>query len=208
MLRAVPTPRTLLRWIPAVAWMLVISFWSGQSDLPIDRPEFANFFRGAAHPLAHFFAFATLAALLRWAAGAGLRSTVLAIITTSVFGIVDEWHQSFTPGRMPELADWIVDTVAGASAAIVFGHFLDNGRLGRWRVPVVVPRILLAGVVSAAVLAGVSRVAPSPGEVARGTVSAFQAAVPNRAERAVITLAHVSVDKARSLRARIRNALT
>jgi VanZ family protein len=36
----------------------------------------------------------------------------------SAYGLFDEWHQSFTPGRFVEAADWVADT-AGAAMAIV-----------------------------------------------------------------------------------------
>ena len=35
----------------------------------------------------------------------------------SLFGITDEWHQSFTPGRAVEFADWVADT-SGAVLAV------------------------------------------------------------------------------------------
>jgi VanZ family protein len=33
------------------------------------------------------------------------------------FGVGDEWHQSFVPGRSSEWGDWVADT-AGAALAI------------------------------------------------------------------------------------------
>jgi hypothetical protein len=41
----------------------------------------------------------------------------LAVVLVSLFGISDEWHQSFTPGRSVEFADWIADT-SGATLAV------------------------------------------------------------------------------------------
>ncbi len=41
----------------------------------------------------------------------------MAVLLVSLFGLVDEWHQSFTPGRYMEVADWVADTF-GAIIAV------------------------------------------------------------------------------------------
>lgn len=41
-------------------------------------------------------------------------SVILAIVLTSLYGVTDEYHQSFVPGRTPEIHDWIADTVGAA----------------------------------------------------------------------------------------------
>jgi len=41
-----------------------------------------------------------------------------ALIVVSAYGVTDEWHQYFVPGRSTELEDWIADT-AGAAIAIL-----------------------------------------------------------------------------------------
>ncbi|MSU51919.1 MAG: VanZ family protein [Opitutaceae bacterium] len=40
----------------------------------------------------------------------------LAVALVSLFGATDEWHQSFTPGRSVEIADWVADTLGAAVA--------------------------------------------------------------------------------------------
>ncbi len=40
----------------------------------------------------------------------------------SLYGILDEWHQSFVPGRDADVLDWVADTL-GASIAMVFIYF-------------------------------------------------------------------------------------
>jgi VanZ family protein len=42
-----------------------------------------------------------------------------AIACASLYGITDEFHQSFVPGRVPDVVDWLVDTGAAAAAVIV-----------------------------------------------------------------------------------------
>lgn len=41
---------------------------------------------------------------------------VSSLVFSSLYGLSDEWHQSFVPGRMSDIADWVADTVG----AIVF----------------------------------------------------------------------------------------
>lgn len=40
-----------------------------------------------------------------------------AIVVVSLFGVSDELHQGFTPGRAMEFADWVADTL-GATVAV------------------------------------------------------------------------------------------
>jgi VanZ family protein len=41
----------------------------------------------------------------------------LAVLMTAVYGALDEWHQSFVPGRFPERADFYADVLGAAVAA-------------------------------------------------------------------------------------------
>jgi len=36
---------------------------------------------------------------------------IYSLIFCSLYGMSDEWHQSFVPGRMSDVADWAADTV-------------------------------------------------------------------------------------------------
>lgn len=73
---------------------------------------------------AHFVAYGMLATLvLRAFRGADQRLATsapwAALLLASLHGISDEWHQSFTPGRAVEVADWVADTL-GAALAVTF----------------------------------------------------------------------------------------
>jgi VanZ family protein len=104
------------RLLVLVAWMGLITYWSGQGNLPIDQPPVANALHGFQHRLAHLVTFALVGLLARWAFDGLPRATLLAVFLTSVFGASDEWHQSFTPGRRPAIDDWALDTLAAALA--------------------------------------------------------------------------------------------
>jgi VanZ like family len=47
--------------------MALLTYWSGQSNLPIDQPFVANALHGFQHRIAHLIAFGLLGLLARWA---------------------------------------------------------------------------------------------------------------------------------------------
>ena len=83
----------------------------------------------------HVVAYAGLGALTARATGGGLRDVSLravlaAIVISSLYGVSDEYHQVFVPGRTFDLLDMLADaigSVAGASAvgawSIIRRHF-------------------------------------------------------------------------------------
>ncbi|WP_138120885.1 VanZ family protein [Bathymodiolus heckerae thiotrophic gill symbiont] len=52
------------------------------------------------------------------------------LVFCSVYGMLDEWHQSFVPGRMSDINDWLADTVG----AMLFlgGYYLYQLRCFRY----------------------------------------------------------------------------
>jgi VanZ family protein len=106
---------TILWWLPAVAWAATIAYLSNQP--PSDSPPIWFL---ANDKLDHAVAFGLLASLAmvafrkghRWALPRSAWGGVLAI---ALYGLIDEVHQAFTPGRIADPLDWLAD-VAGALA--------------------------------------------------------------------------------------------
>lgn len=101
----------LTRWIPAIAWMGVIF---RLSSLP------GSSVPGRFSGVGHFVTYAMLGALVYSAerrSGSG-HAAAGAIIVASLYGVTDEFHQYFVPGRTPDVADWAVDTLGAASASL------------------------------------------------------------------------------------------
>lgn len=76
--------------------------------------------------LGHFLIFGLLATtLLRTPAfrAIGLRGVGLAIFLTASFGGLDEFRQSFTPGRSVEFADWIADSCGAIVGSLVYYYW-------------------------------------------------------------------------------------
>lgn len=111
-----PLPRittTILRWLPAVAWMAVIFWFSAQPDLP--RPA-SNLLNLIVRKTAHFTVFGVLALLYLKALG-NWRKRWLALLLAVLYAISDEYHQSWTPLRHPAWTDVVIDS-AGAFTAL------------------------------------------------------------------------------------------
>jgi VanZ family protein len=108
------------RKLPAVLIAVFIWFLSSQSILP--KPKGIFGFDKLQHLLA--FAVFTGAVCLwvpweKWKS----RSRFFILITASlgsVYGIVDEVHQYFVPGRDCNVWDWIADTLGSVIGAAVF----------------------------------------------------------------------------------------
>lgn len=122
------TPSTLarvwLRWAAVVAWMALIFFLSSQSRLPDltgGWPEIQDI-------AGHFLAYGVLALLWRWAlAGAGVAQPGLwAFLWAVLYGLSDEFHQSFVPGRHPDILDIMVDASGAATALVCWQRYLSR----------------------------------------------------------------------------------
>lgn len=110
----------------ALGWMAGIFYLSHQPGL--DLPGlFDN-----QDKVMHFGAYGLLGVLLLGAmqvsgtGGYSIRQPALATLIASLYGITDEIHQSFVPGRTPDMLDWLADT-SGALLATFLLAQLSRG---------------------------------------------------------------------------------
>jgi VanZ family protein len=103
-------------WGPAVLQMAVlfsVSSVPNVGELPGGAPDW----------LPHGAGYAILAVLLLRGFARGRRAgvnawTILAAVTSAaLYGVTDEFHQSFVPGRSAELRDLVADTTGAALGA-------------------------------------------------------------------------------------------
>ncbi|HEY0828507.1 MAG TPA: VanZ family protein [Bacilli bacterium] len=114
-----------IRWLPAILWMLVIYYLSGQtgSELNTFLPFFQKwlpFMKG--FNWGHFFAYFILALTFFWALGeesSGFRLKFIIVILCLLYGLTDEYHQGFVEGRSPDIKDLLNDSI-GAALAMLF----------------------------------------------------------------------------------------
>jgi VanZ family protein len=128
------------RWWPAIAWAVVISLFStrgftsentGRYIVPVlhwllPRAEMQtlllihHYIRKTGH-LTEYFVLSLL--LLRGIRGErrGMRLAwaLTAIAVVLCYASLDEFHQSFVPGRTPAVSDVMLDTCGGAAAQAV-----------------------------------------------------------------------------------------
>lgn len=122
-------PRWLRDIVPLLFWMGLIFFLSHQSILvPIENEVSEK----TVYKLAHVLAYAGLA-WLWWRALSPNREVTwlllgLAFALTTLYGISDEFHQLFVPGRHGQVADVLFDA-AGALAMILFLRLFQWPRL-------------------------------------------------------------------------------
>jgi VanZ family protein len=147
-----------LRILVLLAWMGLITYWSSQGSLPIDTPDVANVLHNFQHRLAHVLAFGLMGLLGRWAFDGWPRAAFLAVLAVALFGVTDEFHQSFVPGRRAAIDDWALDTASAALAVYVFARL----RQTRARAFLYAIAPLAVGVAFAAGLALAARPALAP----------------------------------------------
>jgi len=114
-------------WVGVVAWALLL-FWqsasTGAGGLLVHLPT-------GSDKVAHGLAYLVLGAFASLATGSRPAGALLAVL----YGISDEIHQSFVPGRFPDLWDLVADS-AGALLGAWLAPWLAQrlaGRGGRTR---------------------------------------------------------------------------
>ena len=117
------SPRSILLKLPAILIMAVITVLSSQSSIEV-IPVFFG-----VDKIMHFCAFGALAfAFGLWFSRESwlklpLRNFLICAAAASAFGIFDELHQYFVPGRSSDFWDWVFDVLGAAagSAAVLWG---------------------------------------------------------------------------------------
>lgn len=117
-----------LRWVPLLVMMGTITFLSHLPGTSIHLPQGYN-----SDKLAHIMAYCALglsylyALPPRWWSGRRWLAGGSVVLFCLLFGITDEFHQSFVPGRMVSGADVMADV---AGSVLAWGCF---AAWQRWR---------------------------------------------------------------------------
>ena len=138
------------RYGPLVLWIVFISFastgnFSAANTSQILRPLLQWLSPGisetrlaAVHFLmrkaGHFTEYAVLAFLARRAFITSSRAFLqrhwfkLSLIIVVIYGLLDEFHQSFVPSRTPSIYDSAIDVAGGLTVLLLFKIFEKNSR--------------------------------------------------------------------------------
>ena len=111
----------VLAWTPALLWAAVIF---GLSSIPgKSLPQLPGWW--SADKFAHGGVYGVLGAFIwmglraNWARARGLAwQAIAAGLGAALYGITDELHQVFTPGRSPDVFDVLADFVGGLLGAL------------------------------------------------------------------------------------------
>jgi VanZ family protein len=125
--------RWLWVWGPALAQMAAIFVLSSQPDVP-SLPG------GLTNHTGHLVGYAILSVLLlralagaRWV-GVTAWTATLAAIASALYGVTDEWHQTFVPGRDASAGDLVADAagaVIGVTLVLLWRRHLAGVRQSR-----------------------------------------------------------------------------
>jgi VanZ family protein len=127
----------LKRWWPAIVWAIAISGFSTGAFttentsrfiipvlrflLPHASVDTLAFLHHIIRKCAHFteyfiFSLLVLRGFRAAEKGTRLRWALLTVLIVAGYASLDEFHQSFVPGRTPALTDVLIDTIGGAAA--------------------------------------------------------------------------------------------
>ena len=109
-------------WGPVTVYMLAIFILSARADVPLP----AGLTDKQSHSLGYFGLGVTVTRA--FTGGLGARVSVFrglaAMALTTAYGVSDEWHQSFVPGRTADITDLRADAsgaILGTAACWLWG---------------------------------------------------------------------------------------
>ena len=119
-----PSPRSrskrahmLTAWFPPLAWAVLIFIFSSLPGSTIPSPFFS------ADKVFHLGVYAVLGYLVARALGYYGRARrfvmVLSVLICFLYGVSDEFHQSFVPDRTPSFMDVAADTVGSCIGIVI-----------------------------------------------------------------------------------------
>ena len=108
--------RRLSLWGPVIGYMAVIFYFSSLHEAPLPP--------GVGDKPAHAVGYLGLGLVIARALAGGLppritlRQSLVGLALAALYGLSDEWHQSFVAGRTADIADWYSDSIGSAIALL------------------------------------------------------------------------------------------
>lgn len=119
--------RALSTWLPTLAWALVIFLFSSRPTGVASQVHWQDFIVKKTAHVVEYAIFATLVyRSLRLQGLTKSRARFYAFAVAVLYGITDEIHQSFTPGREPRARDVIFDTIGAFIATLSIWKLLPK----------------------------------------------------------------------------------
>ena len=109
-------------WFPVYLYLILIFYFSSQSAVPASTTLAEKFYINSY--LQHILIYTGLALTIYRAVNySEKRSSFLAIFSTTIYGLIDEIHQHFVPGRTFELLDIGMDFLGAVVALILIAVY-------------------------------------------------------------------------------------
>lgn len=118
--------------VPLVLVMGAIFLLSHLPNTSLSDPLFPH-----VDKLAHLIAYAALAASLlyalpeTWHKWHLARISLLVVLFCLLYGISDEWHQSFVPGRNASAGDVLADVLGACLCMVIYGRWRQHQQNSR-----------------------------------------------------------------------------
>ncbi len=118
------------RFIPLIAVMGIIFFLSNQPGDSLDLPDIPDLDKGLHCIVYGVLALSALFAVPEYKYQANpFWVSFLVVLFCLLYGISDEFHQSFIPGRFPSVLDLVADTI-GAVVVVWIWYRMKRKGLG------------------------------------------------------------------------------
>ncbi len=110
-------------WGPAALWAAVLFLLS-------ELPELGDGLPAGTDKLVHGALYLILGLSLAWGKGRTGSNVGWAplLLMGAGYGALDEWHQSFVPGRDASVGDWMADSAGVMLALVLFSSFSSRSR--------------------------------------------------------------------------------
>lgn len=114
-------------WLPVFVWALVIFQFSSRPVAGASEVIWQDFIIKKTAHLVEYGIFAILTYRALKHAGVNKKEAIVSsFLIVSLYGVSDEFHQSFTPGREPRVRDMIIDSTGSFLALYYIYRLLPN----------------------------------------------------------------------------------
>lgn len=124
----------IVYWLPFIVWAVVIFSFSSIPTVRTSEIHWRDFVVKKTAHIVEFFIFSLL--LYRAMVNSNMKTDRLLLVTVIfaafLYGLTDEYHQSFTPGRGPMLRDVAIDTSGSVLFILSLKHVvIRNEKLSK-----------------------------------------------------------------------------
>jgi len=117
-------------WLPFFVWAVVIFSFSANPAVKTSEIHWQDFIiKKTAHVIEYFiFSLLLYRALKSTGKFKSKDAIIIVLIIAFFYGLSDEFHQSFTPGREPRMRDVFIDAFGSLIFILVFYKFVPKNK--------------------------------------------------------------------------------